>query len=282
MLLNIPTFNIPITRGVLSFSSKSNETSKQDFCIEFDCFSKLDKFEKEYKCSLKKNIIPDLKQYLANSQLLTETDIKGILGEGGLSLVFDLGDKGVLKGSLENPLEYREYNKDIDVPFLSPVVRVNNTYFVQQKKADTKNVTTSDCKKVIKNIIKAGYETSVDFDEYKVHQIGKINGKPYLLDTRCAVPPPNYWSRFIYNLYRDYNQVFVLKDMSHKSIIENDAKMLALFEKYGPKVYHVVESPRRNISLKEGLKVFIKLLKQEYVKLDPWENIYTLSEKTDK
>ena len=57
MLLNIPTFNIPITRGVLSFSSKSNETSKQDFCIEFDCFSKLDKFEKEYKCSSEFTIV---------------------------------------------------------------------------------------------------------------------------------------------------------------------------------------------------------------------------------
>lgn len=245
------------------------------FGASCDNFSVLDKYEENYKHSFLKNIFSDLKVYLSKSKNLSEFDIKGILDQGGLSIVFDLGGKGCLKCSLENPLEFREHNGNFDIPFLSSVEKINDTYIVQEVKADTSNVTQDDCIRVINEIKKAGYEISQDFDEYKTRQVGKYDGKPYLLDTRCAVPKPNKWSEFIYKFYRDYNRIHKLKRMSPEAIAEEERKMSELAKKYGPKVYHIVELPRRNISFQEGLNVIIKVLKGEYVELKPWNIEYS-------
>lgn len=133
-----------------------------------DSFSLLDKYCQGFK----KDFLPDLKAYIASSKNLKESDIKGVLGHGGLSVVFDLGEKGALKCSLENPLEYRKHNPAFDIPFLAPVAKQNKTFIVHMAKADTKNVTTEDCKDVIRRIKESGFELSRDLDEYKVYQVG--------------------------------------------------------------------------------------------------------------
>lgn len=254
----------------ITLSSRPN-TKPINFCgknsiispkVQNDTFSVLEKYSEQFSNSCYKNIISDVKEYLKSFDYVKEKDIKGILAKGGLSVIFDMGEKAVLKCSLENPLEYRKHCPDFDIPFLSPVIKINQTYIVKQAKADTKNLSIADCNDVISRIKKAGFELSQDMDSSKIRQIGKYNGKNYLLDTRCAVPPPNAFSRFIYNFCKKHKYVYELRDMSPEAINKYERELSELSQKYGPQVYHVNETPRKNLSLKEGFAMILSLIKE--------------------
>lgn len=186
---------------------------------------------------------PNLQDYI-DSGRVSESEIKGVAGRGGLSVVLDLGDE-VLKCSYENPLEFRKHNPSFDIPFLSPVEKFGENYFVREPKADTKSVTKEDCKDVIRRLFEAGFEPSNDFDQYGLRQVGIYKGKSYLLDTRCAVPQPNRFSRFVY----DFCQVNIRVLVSRKV-----DPMDFSFE-------HIDETPRPNLSLRKGLDKIFNMMK---------------------
>lgn len=185
--------------------------------------------------------MPDIQQYI-DAGRINEADIKGIAGQGGLSVVLDLGDE-VLKCSYENPLEFRKHNPAFDIPFLSPVEKFGRTYFVKEAKADIKNVTENDCIDVINRIYNAGLETSRDFSQYRTEQVGIYNGKPYLIDTRCAVPQPDRFSRFVYDFCSINKRVYFSNNMDE-----------FCFE-------HIDETPRPNLSFKKGLAKMWEIIK---------------------
>ena len=202
-----------------------------------DSFSFLDKFVKEGAAS--KKLVQDLKSYISSQKgKLKETDIKKVLGYGGLTTVFELNNDRVLKCSLENPLEYRQHCEDFDIPFLSPVKKSGEHFFVIEPKAEQDGVTTEDCKDVIKRIYKAGYEPSRDLDEYKIRQVGRYNGKVYLLDTRAALPQPDRFSKFVYRFCNSTNRVLIADKVDPTN-----------FE-----VKHIDETPRKNLGYVEGIK----------------------------
>ena len=205
--------------------------------LSSDSFSFLDKFVKEGAAS--KKLVQDLKSYISTQKgKLKETDIKSVLGYGGLTTVFELTNDRVLKCSLENPLEHREHCTDFDIPFLSPVKKSGEHFFVVEPKAEQDGVTTEDCKDVIKRIYKAGYEPSRDLDEYKIRQVGRYNGKTYLLDTRAALPQPDRFSKFIYRFCNSINRVLIAEKVDPTN-----------FE-----IKHIDESPRKNLRFAEGIK----------------------------
>jgi len=215
----------------------------------------LDTYHNKYKNSYQSTLIPDLREYIAKIENIKETDIKGIVGEGGLSVIFDIGEGEVLKCSLENPLEFRRHNPLFDIPFLSPVEKFGKTYFVKEVKADTKNMTKKDCIDVIKRMQNAGFETSNDFDCFKTEQIGKYNGKAYLLDSRCARPRPDRFSRFVYNFKKFNNRVYIVNGCSAEEIAKQEARKARRIKLFGPQCLHKDETPRPNLSFKRGLKI---------------------------
>ena len=230
----------------------------------------LDDFAKKNSNSYTKNLIKDLRELIASKKiLLKETDIKDIIGNGGLSTIFDLGNNEVLKCSLENPLEFRKHNSSFDIPFLSQVEKFGQTYFVKEVKADTRNITIDDCKSVINRIYKEGFEPSKDLDEYRTWQIGKYSNKPYLLDTRAAVPRPNQFSEYIYNCCNDYKRVFHLKSWTAEDIIKDEQETAELVKKEGLKALHMDETPRKNLEFIEGISLVNQIVK-ENIKYKQW------------
>lgn len=200
----------------------------------FDTFE----YRKKYGC------YANLDEYMAYAKL-EKSDIKGIAGRGGLSVVLDLGNDEVLKCSLENPLEFRKHNPLFDIPFLSPVENFGKTYFVREAKADTKSVTRQDCADVIRRLYEAKCEPSRDLDEYKLRQVGIFNGRAYLLDTRCAVPQPDWFSRFVYDFCVINKRVFISREVDPLDF----------------SFKHIDETPRANLSLKKGLAKMWEVMK---------------------
>lgn len=230
----------------------------------------LDEFLTKKSNTFSRAIIKDLKGYISSKNgLIKESDIKGIVGQGGLSTVFDLGNNEVLKCSLENPLEHRKHNSNFDIPFLGPVEKFGETYFVKEVKADTENVTRADCKDVIQRIYDEGFEPSRDFDEYKTRQVGYYKGKPYLLDTRAALPRPNAFSEYIYKCCDNYRCIYHLNTMRAEDIIREEAERENLVKKEGLRALHVDETPRRNLSFKEGIKLVERIV-QENIDYNRW------------
>lgn len=236
--------------------------NKQQIQVKSEALPVLELCQKKYGHGFWGQIIPDLRKYLECSGNITESDIKGVLGHGGLSFVFDIGEQEVLKASLENPLEFRAHNPSFDIPFLSPVEKFGKTYFVREPKADTKNISVADALNVIKRIQSAGLETSKDFHKYKTCQIGKYNGKVYLLDTRCAVPRPNAFSRFIYD-FKSFNlRVLKTESFSPEAIAKRDERFDRNVKLFGPRYLHIDEYPRPNLSFKRGLKIMKSVMKR--------------------
>ena len=214
-----------------------SQTSQQD------TFSFLDKYTNEVHSCCVKNLLANLRKYIASGKDIKESDIKGIAGHGVETVVFNLGEKEVLKCSYENPLEYRVHNPEFDIPFLSPVTKINDTYIVREVKADTKNVTPDDCLDVIRRMDEQGFEPSSDLDKYRVEQVGIYNGKAYLLDTRCALPKPDEYTCFIHNFCNDNRRVYY----SHFDINKEDC--------------HVEEIPKANLTLTQGNSMAWKIIK---------------------
>ncbi|MCM1339083.1 MAG: hypothetical protein NC191_05380 [Muribaculaceae bacterium] len=214
--------------------SKINET--------FDDF--YSRYQKGYTAPFHKDLRACLDVYLEENKDIKKSDIKGFAGHGGLSTVFDLGEKGVLKCSQENFLEYRRHNPEFDIPFSSPVVKINNFYFVRQPKADISSVTQEDCVDVIKRMSKEGFEPSFDFDKSKTRQVGIYNGRAYLLDTRCALPKPDKFSLDVYDFCARNKRVFY---SCKKSDIED--------------FVHVSEIPRANLTVREAKRMILTIMK---------------------
>ena len=85
--------------------------------LNVDSFSFLDKYVNEGTAS--KKLVQDLKSYISLQRgKIKETDVKKVIGYGGLTTVFELTNDRILKCSLENPLEHREHCTDFDIPFL--------------------------------------------------------------------------------------------------------------------------------------------------------------------
>lgn len=248
---NFKAQNINLSNHILF---KSNHIEKK---ISVDTFSYLDKFVQE--CNNKK-LIKDLKKYFSiKKESLNESEIMGLAGRGGLSTVFKLAGERVLKCTLENPLEYRTHCADFDIPFLSEVEKVGEHYFVIEPQAKTKGVTNEDCKDVIKRIYKAGYEPSIDLGEHTLRQVGIFEGKPYLLDTRAALPQPNKFSKFIYDFCDSNQRVFRPKLIDINDISAGCG--------------HVDETPRKNLGFIEGIKKAFGIIKEnmEHGYIDAFE-----------
>lgn len=230
----------------------------------------LDEYLSKYDNTYAKALIKDLKDYIASKNgIIKESDIKGIIGRGGLSTIFDLGNNEVLKCSLENPLEYREHNPNIDIPFLSPVEKFGETFFVKEVKANTENITRADCRDVIQRIYNEGLEPSRDFDEYRTWQVGRYKGKSYLLDTRAALPRPNTFSEYIYQCCNDYRLIYRPKTMRAEDIVREEAEREKLIKKEGLKALHIDETPRKNLGFKEGIKL-VDRIAQENIDYNRW------------
>lgn len=205
--------------------------------LNADSFSFLDKYVNEGAAS--KKLVQDLKNYISSQKgKIKETDVQKVIGYGGLTTVFELTNDRILKCSLENPLEHRGHCAEFDIPFLSPVEKSGEHFFVIEPKAEQEGITIDDCKDVIKRIYKAGYEPSSDLDEYKIRQVGRYNGKMYLLDTRAALPQPDRFSKFIYRFCNSTNRVLIVEKVDPTN-----------FE-----MKHIDESPRKNLGFVEGIK----------------------------
>lgn len=253
------------------------KTSQRTFAskqiLKSKSLSFLDDYFKKNNNECTRTIVKDLRQLMASPKaFLKESDIIGVVGQGGLSTIFDLGNNEVLKCSLENPLEFRMHNATFDIPFLSPVEKFGKTFFVKEVKADTANITIEDCERVIRNIYKEGFEPSKDLDKYRTWQIGKYNNKPYLLDTRAALPRPNRFSEYIYNCCRDYQRVFQLKSLTVEDIVKDEAKTAELVKKEGLKVLHMDETPRKNLDFIEGINLVNTVVK-ENIKYEQWNRL---------
>lgn len=112
----------------------------------------------------------------------------GITGIGSTTTTFDIGDEKVLKVSLENPYQFREYEPKFDIPLIDKVEKIGNKLFAYiQAKADMDKTVEKDVIEVINRIKEAGYEPTLDLHPSKLEQVGWYNGKPWLVDVRCAV-----------------------------------------------------------------------------------------------
>ena len=175
-----------------------------------------------------------------------DNSVTDIHNNGGLTVVFDIPNNEILKVSLENPLEYREHNPEFDIPFLTPVEKYGKTYIVKQPKADTKNITKEQFLEVAKRIINSWCELSKD--GRKLEQYGLYNGKPYLIDTRCAMPMPNAWTVIVDEICKKLNKCYTsLSKEQYES--ERELK----FKEKGYFSYHCDETPRKSLTIKGGL-----------------------------
>ncbi len=226
--------NFKPTISHISFRSSLKEETSNVF---------YNKYKKEYTTPFHRDLQECLNLYLKENKDISAANIKGFAGHGGLSVVFDLGEKGVLKCSKENPLEYRKHNPEFDIPFTSPVIKVNDFYIVQQPKAETLSVTQKDCIDVLTRMSKEGFEPSLDFDKTRTRQVGHYNGKAYLLDTRCALPMPNRFSIEVYNFCARNKRVFHARKIDPSD--------------FG----HIEEVPRANLNIKEAKTMIQKIIK---------------------
>ena len=156
----------------------------------------------------------------------------------------------ILKVSLENPLEFRKHRPEFDIPFLSPVEKYGNTYIVKQPKADTKNITHEHFKAVVKQIYSHGCELSKDGTKFE--QYGLYTGKPYLIDTRCAMPMPSIYTVIIDNICKKINKCYVWVSKE-----QHEAEKAQAYKEKGYFSYHVDETPRNSLNFRGGiLKLF--------------------------
>ena len=181
-----------------------------------------------------------------------------------LTMFFELSANEILKVSLLNPLEFRKHIPEFDIPFLSPVEKYGKTYIVKQPKADTKGITIKHIKDVGYRISGNGYELSLDGNCSE--QYGLYNGKAYLIDTRCAMPMPNKFTVIIDNICKNINECYIFVNREEEEQIDEEG-----YKKQGYFCYHIDETPRKNLTLKEAIvqlfqtvKINLKYSKNNY------------------
>lgn len=242
----------------LPFKGNHNNKYKyHDLNIPYgnDTFRVLDGIEESFNNLSNSFIVPRLREYIKTTGKIKETDIKGVVGSGGLSIVFDLGETEVLKVSHENPLEFRKHNPVFDIPFLSPVEKFKDIYIIREVKAERNLITSQDVISVLKRIEKEGFEPSRDLNSRTFRQIGFYKGEPYLLDTRCAMPKPNRFTRFVHNFCNNNRKIIHVKD-----VYTCDSFYQNLQGASNLKRLHLDETPRRNLSLKKGLSMMFNII----------------------
>ncbi len=237
-------------------TSKTLYLNKNDFQLNFkgkglDLVK--DWENKPMRAKYHKEIAHDLaegsKLYFEKHKEIDNT-VTNLHNNGGLTVIFDIPNNEILKISLENPLEFRKHNPKFDIPFFTPIEKYGKTYIVKQPKADTENITREHFLNVAKRIYLGGCELSSD--AYKYEQYGLYDGKPYLIDTRCAMPMPNIWTCIVDKIYKKINKcyTFVTEEQDELN------RKLAYKEK-GYFSYHCDETPRKSLTLKGGLlKIF--------------------------
>ena len=191
-------------------------------------------------------------EFIKKSKKFLNEKIYGIAGFGGLTTVFDIGQERVLKISKENPFEYRKYNKRFDIPLLSGVESCGGLYGYVQAKADTENITLKDVLKVKRKMKRAGYMPSNDFGNHRTDQVGRYKGKPYLLDSRCAVKQYDFKTRFAKWFYRHFNT--------------SPTVLVAKVISFDEPIKHVHETPPPNFTKQEAKNLIKKAIKSWFKK----------------
>jgi len=184
-------------------------------------------------------------KFIKGSGKFLNEKIYGIPGVGAAAIAFDIGDNRVLKISNENPFEFREYNPKFDIPLLSKVEHYDGIYGYIQAKAETDNVKLLDVLRVQRKMKRAGFVPSCDFNVWRTEQVGRYNGKNYLLDSRCAVRKNNLLTRFTKWFDRMFNRVIILHEIG---------------EDFSPSV-HVNEAPLPDLAPREAWKIIKKVIK---------------------
>lgn len=184
-------------------------------------------------------------KFIKGSGKFLNEKIYGISGVGAAAVAFDIGGDRVLKISDENPFEFREYNPKFDIPLLSKVEHYDGIYGYIQAKAETDGVGLKDVLRVQRKMKREGFAPSVDFNIWRTEQVGRYNGKSYLLDSRCAVRQNNLLTRFTRWFDRSFNRVIIV----HK--VGDDISPPC----------HVNETPPPNLSPREAWKIIKKVLK---------------------
>lgn len=196
-----------------------------------------------------KEIVQDLSEgarlYFEKNKEI-DNSVKMFHSCAGLTVFFDIPNNEILKISLENPLEFRRHRPEFDIPFLSPVEKYGKTYIVRQPKANIENITEADFKDVRKRIYSHGCELSRD--GYRYEQYGIFNGKPYLIDTRCAMPMPSLYTMFIDIICKKLNKCYVFVNQE-QGRLEKEAGIKAKGYFY----YHSDETPRKSLTFKGGI-----------------------------
>ncbi len=193
-----------------------------------------------------KNRIDTALKFIKGSKKFCNEKINGIIGLGGLTTVFDIGNGRVLKISEENPFEYRKFNPKFDIPLIGNVEHYDGIYGYIQAKADTKNIGLKNVLAVKRKMKRAGYDSSADFGNHRTDQVGIYNGKSYLLDSRCAVKRNNFITRFTRWFEKHFNRVIIARSID--DIIDMPME-------------HINEKPLPNYTFNEAFSRIKKVIK---------------------
>ena len=256
---------IPSIISAINFKAlKWNEKVNHPNGVEYRLWEDGEDYFCKYTITKPKGMISDLEQckkdlgwasrintalkFIKGSKKFLDEKIYGIIGTGGLTTVFDIGDDRVLKISEENPFEYRKYNPKFDIPLVGEVEHFDGIYGYIQKKADTENVGLKNVLSVKRKMKRAGYTSSQDFGMHRVDQVGVYKGKSLLLDSRCAVRRNNFITRFT----RWFKDNFNFKRVYYAYRIEDIMDRPPT---------HIEEKPLPNYTLKEAFGRIKKVIK---------------------
>ncbi len=254
-----------IKNNTINFQSLNwNEKINHPNGIEYRLQTDGEDYFYRYTINKPNGIISDLKQckkdlgwitrinealeFIKGSRKFLDEKIYGIIGTGGFTTVFDIGDGRVLKISKENPFEYRKYNPKFDIPLIGGVEHYKGIYGYIQKKADTENVGLKNVCAVKRKMKRAGYTSSRDFGTHRIDQVGVYQGKSFLLDSRCAVKRNNFITRFT----RRFEEIFTLKRVWQAKRMEDVMDNPPM---------HMDEKPLPNYTLKEAFMRIKKVIK---------------------
>ena len=256
---------IPSIISAINFKAlKWNEKVNHPNGVEYRLWEDGEDYFCKYTINKPNGIVSDLEQckkdlgwsfridkalkFIQGSKKFLDENIYGIIGTGGLTTVFDIGNDRVLKISEENPFEYRKYNPKFDIPLIGEVEYFDGIYGYIQKKADTDNVGLKNVLAVKRKMKRAGYTSSQDFGMHRVDQVGIYKGKSFLLDSRCAVKRNNFITRFTRWFENNFNFQRVYYVQKIEDIIDKPPA-------------HIEEKPLPNYTLKEAFMRIKKVIK---------------------